>query len=131
VIARTIDRVLALSALMIMPLAIRWLSLPNVLALCDRWPAMVPVRATPRALARRVHRWLAHGRGPWSSTCLTRSIVLYVMLRQHRYEPRFVVGVQGAEQAFDAHAWVTVGGVPVADPPETAASYTQLVAHSA
>ena len=130
-IARTIDRALALGALLIMPLTIRWLSLRHVLALCDRWPAMVPMRATPRALARRVHRWLAHGRGPWSSTCLTRSVVLYVMLRQHGYEPRFLVGVQGTEQAFEAHAWVTVDGVPVADTPEIAASYSRLVAHGA
>lgn len=130
-IARTIERASALTAAVIMPLAIRWLSLPNALALGDRWPASVRARATPRALARRVDRWLAHGRGPWSSTCLTRSVVLYVMLRQHGYEPRFVVGVQGAQQSFDAHAWVTVAGIPVADTPDIAANYIQLLAHSA
>ena len=130
-IARTLERAMALSAVVIMPLAIRWLSLPNALALCDRWPATARVKATPRALARRVDRWLAHGRGPWSSTCLSRSIVLYVMLRQHGYEPRLVVGIQGGEQAFAAHAWVTMGGIPVADTPESTATYTELLGHGA
>jgi hypothetical protein len=129
--ARMMERGMALSIAVMMPLALRWLSLPNVLALCDRWPATARVKATPDALARRVSRWLFHGRGPWSSTCLTRSIVLYGMLRQHGYEPRFVVGVHGRERAFDAHAWVTLGGVPVADTPERAGSYTQLLAHGA
>lgn len=128
---RTIERALALSVAVIMPVALRWLTLPDVLALCDRWPAMVSVKAPPRALARRVHRWLAHGRGPWSSTCLTRSVVLYAMLRQHGYEPRFVIGVNGAERAFEAHAWVTLSGMPVTDTPEIAASYTRLLTHGA
>jgi hypothetical protein len=114
-----------------MPLALRWLSLPNVLALGDRWPAFAPRRANPRALAQRVDRWLARGRGLWSGTCLTRSIVLYVMLRQHGYEPRLIVGVHGAQRAFDAHAWVTVGGIPVADASEIAERFTQLLAHGA
>jgi hypothetical protein len=126
-----VERGLALSAVVIMPLAVRWLSVPNALALADRWPARNGARATPRALARRVERWLSHGRGPWASTCLTRSIVLYVMLRQHGYGPRLMVGVQGGEQAFTAHAWVTMDGVPVADMPDIAASYTQLLAHGA
>lgn len=130
-IARMIERASALTVAVIMPLALRWIPLPNVLALGDRWPARARARATPGALARRVARWLAHGRGPWSSTCLTRSVVLYVMLRQHGYEPRFVMGVQGAEQSFDAHAWVTLHGVPVADMPDVAASYVQLLAHDA
>jgi hypothetical protein len=131
VIGRSVERALALAAVLIMPLALRWLSLPNVLALGDRWPAFAPGRATPHALARRVDRWLARGRGPWSSTCLTRSIVLYVMLRQHGYEPRVIVGVQGAQRAFEAHAWVTVDGIPVADAPEIAERFTQLLAHRA
>jgi hypothetical protein len=57
--------------------------------------------------------------------------VLYTMLRQHGYEPRFVVGVHGGEAELAAHAWVTVNGVPVADSPDVGASFTQLLAHGA
>lgn len=130
-IARWLERALAHGAALLVPLALRFLSLPNVLALCDRWPVVALNPATPRALARRVHRWLAYGRGPWASSCLTRSLVLYVMLRQHGYQPRFVVGVTGVEQQFDAHAWVTLAGIPVADTPDVIGDYTQLLAHGA
>lgn len=130
-IARWLERAHALGAALLVPLALHFLSLPNVLVLCDRWPVVALPRATPRALARRVHRWLAYGRGPWASSCLTRSLVLYVMLRQQGYQPRFVVGVAGVEQQFDAHAWITLAGMPVADAPDVIGDYTQLLAHGA
>ena len=130
-IARSLERTLALGAAILVPLSLRWLSLSRVLAICDRWPVIAVSRATPGALARRVRRWLTHGRGPWKSSCLTRSLVLYVMLRQHSYEPRLVVGVAGAEKDFDAHAWVTLAGLPVADAPDIVGSYTQLLEHHA
>jgi hypothetical protein len=131
VIARWLERVLALGAALLVPFALRFLSLPKVLAFCDRWPVVALPRAAPPALARRVHRWLAYGRGPWTSTCLTRSLLLYVMLRQHGYQPRFVVGVSGVEQQFGAHAWVTLAGMPVTDAPDVIRDYTQLLAHGA
>jgi hypothetical protein len=105
------------------------LPLSWTLALCDRWPRSISSPLTPQALAHRVRRWLAAGRGPWASTCLTRSLILYVMLRQHGYEPRFCVGVAGARRAFDAHAWITLGGHPIAEPPDVPASYTPLLSH--
>jgi hypothetical protein len=131
VVARWVERALAIAAAALVPLLLCFVSLPNVLALCDRWPVIVRARATPRALAQRVHRWLAHGGGPWAPSCLTRSLVLYVMLRQHGYQPRLVVGVVGTEQEFGAHAWVTLAGIPVADPPDVISGYTELLGHSA
>lgn len=130
-IARWAERSVALAAALVLPLSLRFASLPSVLALCDRWPVIAPRRASPDTLAARVRRWLAYGRGPWTSSCLTRSLVLYAMLRQHGYRPRFLVGVNGPEKRFDAHAWVTVAGVPVTDAPDIAASYTPLLAHGA
>ncbi len=128
---RWIERSVALAAALVVPLSLRFLSLPNVLALCDRWPVTASHRATPYVLAARVHRWMAFGRGPWASSCLTRSLVLYAMLRQHGHRPSFHVGVSGLEKRFDAHAWITVAGVPVSDAPDVVASYTPLHAHSA
>ena len=125
------ERILALSATVVLPIALRWLSLPTVLGLCDRWPAMEGVRHSPRALADRVRRWMSRGRGPWSSTCLTRSLVLYAMLRQHGYDPRFVIGVAGGEARFDAHAWVTLGDCPVGDARDATDRYTELLMHRA
>ena len=129
--ARTRDRVLGLAALVALPLALRVLTLSRTLALCDRWPVTESRHASPWGLSERTRRWLAHGRGPWTSTCLTRSVVLYAMLRTHGYAPRLHIGVEGERTSFVAHAWVTVRGIPVADRPETVARYRELLVHGA
>jgi len=122
---------LALSAAIVLPLAVRVVALPTVLAMCDRWPANPRSRHAPHALAGRVRRWMSRGRGPWTSTCLTRSLVLYTMLRQHGYRPRFVIGVAGAESSFAAHAWVTLGDSAIGDPQGVGDDYSRLMAHGA
>jgi len=129
--ARWIERGWALSAALLVPVALTVLPLPRTLALCDRWPGKTQAPHTPGSLARRVRRWLAHGRGPWTSSCLTRSLVLYAMLRQHGYAPRLCIGVAGPHTTFDAHAWVTLGGQPVADAIGVTAVYTPILSHGA
>ena len=125
------ERALALSAAVVIPVALRCLPLRTVLALCDRWPALDAPGLSPHALAFRVRRWLAHGRGPWASTCLTRSLVLYAMLRQHGHRPRFTVGVAGPQAHFSAHAWVSIDDTALGDPHGVADGYAQLLSHHA
>lgn len=108
-----LERTHAVLAVVIAPLALRLLPLTLTLRLCDLVPASAHNPAPPAALAARIHRWLAPGRGPWRSSCLTRAVVLYVMLRQHGYDPTLHVGVDGKPDAFDAHAWVSIGGAVV------------------
>ena len=126
---RTLERGSALGAALIVPLLLMALPLPAVLAACDRWPRVGRGSATPNGLADRTRRWLDRGRGPWRSTCLTRSLVLYAMLRQHGFRPRLHVGVAGSSRRFDAHAWVTLGGQPVEQPATVVDSYRSLVVH--
>ena len=128
---RMAERLVAAAAAILIPLALRALPLPRVLALCDRWPRVAARRARPPVLAQRVRRWLAAGRGPWRSTCLTRSAVLYAMLRQHGHDAEFFVGVAGSSGRFDAHAWVAVGGHPVDQPDGVIDGYRLLLAHHA
>ena len=125
------ERLLAALATVLVPLALRLLPLGTVLAMCDRWPVMHAPVHSPHALARRVRRWLARGRGPWAGTCLTRSLVLYTMLRQHGHQPGFVVGVDGSTSRFSAHAWVTVAGIAVGEPADASAHYRRLLSHGA
>ncbi len=129
IIGRRAERFVALGTAVLVPIALRVRPLPDVLALCDRLPVRAKYPHPPVALARRTYRWLTHGRGPWTSSCLTRSLVLYAMLRQHGYEPRFAVGVAGSEQQFEAHAWVTIGGLPIMDPPQVARTYAPVMSH--
>ena len=127
--SRWIDRAAALVAVVLVPLLLAVLPLPAVLAACDHWPVVATGRATPNGLAARVRRWLRHGRGPWASTCLTRSLVLYVLLRQHGHDPHLSVGVAGDSTSFVAHAWVTLGGVPLDEPVDRVARYLPLLVH--
>lgn len=127
--SRWIDRAAALVAVVLVPLLLAVFPLPAVLAACDRWPVVAGGRATPNGLAARVRRWLRHGRGPWASTCLTRSLVLYVLLRQHGHEPHLSVGVAGDSTSFVAHAWVTLDGIPLAEPVDRVARYLPLLVH--
>ena len=125
------ERMVAAAAALTIPLALRVLPLPRVLALCDAWPRVAARPARPPALAHRVRRWLAIGRGPWKSTCLTRSVVLYALLRQHGYSPELRIGVSGRARAFDAHAWVTVNGQAVDQPAGVVEGYRELRTHHA
>src|SRR5688500_19710410 len=129
IIGRWAERFVALGTAIAMPVALRLRPLPDVLALCDRAPIRARYRYSPGALAHRTHRWLAYGRGPWTSSCLTRSLVLYAMLRQHGYEPRFAVGVAGSAREFAAHAWVTLRHVPVVDQRNVETTNRPLMTH--
>ena len=122
------DRAVSLAAMAVLPPAVRLLPLPLLLRACDRIPAAARLRATPIGLADRVHRWLARGGGPWESTCLTRSAVLYALLRYHGHRPTFFIGVRGPRESFGAHAWVTLGEVPVSDA-AGGAGYVRIMSH--
>lgn len=127
--SRWLERAVALAAVVTIPLLLAVLPLPSVLAICDRWPRTGASRATPNGLADRARRWLARGRGPWASSCLTRSLVLYAMLRQHGLRPRLHIGVDGASRAFAAHAWITLDGLPVEQPFTVGEQYQPLMVH--
>ena len=130
-VGRTHERLLALSAVVVLPLARRVLTLGRTLALCDRWPVLASGRASPFGLADRTQRWLSYGRGPWTSSCLTRSVVLYTLLRSHGYSPCLHIGVTGEPARFLAHAWVTLQGRPVGERPVAVAWYRELLEHGA
>lgn len=127
--SRWIERTVALAAVATIPVLLALLPFPSVLAICDRWPRTGTSSATPSGLAERARRWLAYGRGPWTGSCLTRSLVLYAMLRQHGHRPTLHLGVDGDVTSFAAHAWVTVGDVPLANPSTVGERYKSLLVH--
>ncbi|HJU66990.1 MAG TPA: lasso peptide biosynthesis B2 protein [Gemmatimonadaceae bacterium] len=126
-----IERALALAAAIVVPMALRILPFRATLALCDAWPRASRARASAAALARRVDRWLAWGRGLWRPTCLTRTVVLYAMLRQHGHRPRLHIGTTGPAQEFRAHAWLSLGDLPVGEPDPALGGYRTLLTHGA
>lgn len=126
-----IERLLAATATLVMPVALRTLPLQTTLRLSDAWPRVGTRRITPAALARRVDRWLRHGRSAWRPTCLTRTLVLYTMMRQHGYTPTLHIATHGRATGFRAHAWASLGGITVGEPGSLPADYRELVRHGA
>ena len=126
---RALERLYALAVVVLVPIALRVLPLRATLALCDCFPRVGFAGTSPLALASRVHRWMSHGRSLWTSSCLTRAVVLYAMLRQHGHSPRLHIGVRGASASFVAHAWVSLAGRPVAEASDVGQQYRELLAH--
>ena len=60
------------------------------------WPVPLLSRAVTRSL--RI--------GPWRPRCLTRSLVLYRLLRAQGSAPYLVIGLPSVAADWDAHAWV-------------------------
>jgi hypothetical protein len=58
---------------------------------------------------------LAAVHGPWRPKCLTEALVLWSLLRTHGLEGDLRIGVQKSAGEFQAHAWVTFGGIPLGD----------------
>jgi hypothetical protein len=122
---------MAVAATIVVPLALRALPFRATLALCDAWPRTPGAGANAAALARRVDRWLAGGRALWRPTCLTRTLILYTMLRQHGHVPCLHIGAAGPAHGFRAHAWVSLGGAPVAESDPSVGGFHQLMTHGA
>jgi hypothetical protein len=55
-------------------------------------------------LSRAVTRSLRVG--PWQSRCLTRSLVLYRLVRQQGDQADLVIGLPDGSTSSEAHAWV-------------------------
>jgi Transglutaminase-like superfamily len=75
---------------------------------------------------------LLYGAGPFhlSDNCLERSLVTFRYLDADA-DPNLVVGMRGENGGYVGHAWVTVEGVPVHDPPGLIESLSPFVAFTA
>jgi hypothetical protein len=78
----------------------------------------VPGEREPRPvglLGRAVSRALRIG--PWQPRCLTRSLVLFRLLRAQGSPGELVIGLPEAARSVDAHAWVEIDGRDVGPAP--------------
>lgn len=90
-------------------------------------PAGTPVRAARIAyladLVYRTEHVERHG------NCLERSLVLYRYLGAAGAEPQLLVGLRrDGQSAPGGHAWVTLAGEPVGEPPDSIAPFARVVA---
>lgn len=117
-----------------------WALVVPVLKFALPLPRLVRL-VTPRARRRRAgdHRRvvrltsLVYGTGAFrlSDNCLERSLVTFRYLAAVGAAPTLVVGMRGEDEGYLGHAWVTVEGVPVHDPPSLIATLAPIVAFTA
>jgi len=72
-------------------------------------------------LARLVH--IASHHGPYTATCLRRSLALWWLLRRRGLPAQVRVGVGKDEDGVRAHAWVELMGRAINDRPAIAEEY--------
>lgn len=91
-------------------LALRLLSFRRVVAFVAGLPAARTIRRHDVpvcvAAARRAAARVAH------PTCLFESIIALALLRRRGHDATFHLGARRGA-GFEAHAWLTVGGLPV------------------
>ena len=57
---------------------------------------------------------IAGRHGAIKATCLRQSLLLYWLLRRRGLDPQLILGVRTQDGVFDAHAWVELEGVALA-----------------
>jgi hypothetical protein len=82
----------------------------------------------PDAPAKRVAELLASAAAHhlWAMTCLPRSLALARLLARRGIPARLALGVRAAPRGIAAHAWVEVGGEPLAEPEEIGSRFLPL-----
>jgi hypothetical protein len=71
------------------------------------------------------------GAGPGDRNCLTRSLLVYRYLSRETTGLRLVVGIHRTEGELRGHAWVTMGGEPVAENADSLAEFVPVIAFGA
>lgn len=60
------------------------------------------------------------GGRPYGATCLDRSVLLWLLMRQRGLDPRLRIGVAFDDDELNAHAWVESTGRVINDDPQVA-----------
>ncbi len=89
-------------------LALRLLPLPRIVALLARLPRAHSCVSTTECVSAAADA-ASHAAHP---TCFFTALTAFALLARRGHAPRFLIGA-AHDPGFDAHAWVTVRGVPV------------------
>jgi hypothetical protein len=89
-------------------LALRTLGYRRVRWALGRLPARPPGVLSVDGAVRAVQ--VAAARSPVRSTCLSRSLTLWSLLRSRGFDPSIHLGVARPGGTFEAHAWVECDG---------------------
>jgi Transglutaminase-like superfamily len=114
---------------LVLPVLKRTLPLPRLVRLM--WAGSGSAAPPPRRLARIAELARVVYRSEHRSkagNCLERSLVLYRYLSAAGADPELLVGLRADGAAPRGHAWVTVNGIEVEEPPEALEGLAQVLA---
>ncbi len=89
--------------------------------ICARIGGQAPLRAVGADDLQQAEAFaqlaaIAGRRGPVTTTCLRQSLVVRAWLRRRGLDAQLRIGVRKTGGVMDAHAWVELDGVPLAQP---------------
>lgn len=94
-----------------MELSVRWRAPRHWLPPAERERGQPAPNNLSLAAGEEVARWVdaAYRRSPFSPTCLTRSLVLYRILRARGIPCRLQIGLRKENAILEGHAWIESG----------------------
>ena len=109
-------------------LLLRTLGYGRAVRLGERWGRRraVPTDAAARAESTSRLVWVAAGRLPTPSTCLSRCLALWFLLRLQGVPTEIQIGVRAGGAPLDAHAWVVHDGRALNDAEDVGDRYQVL-----
>ena len=100
-------RLRILSTALVVPPLLRLMSLERLAGRLGRRASIkTPSASQQRAITARVEHVLRRLPEPWNQTCLTRSLVLYHLLRRSGIPLDLCIGVRREAGSMEAHAWL-------------------------
>jgi len=130
------ERKLLIQALVLLPIINILLKSMGYARLVQTIEKRIPISEKAKPASSRKHLNDAQGvarivsiaanHGLYQATCLRRSLVLIILLRQQGIESELCFGARLLDQGLEAHAWVEIGGVVINDNPDIRLQYTPL-----
>ncbi len=117
-------------------LLLRILSLPRMLALIDpgvtaaAGAGQVPLERAVALVSELLGR-RRHSLGPWQTGCLSRSLVLFRLLRQAGWPVVVCFGVAREGGAISGHCWLEQDGVAVAEEDDPRRAFRAIYSYPA
>jgi hypothetical protein len=113
--------VVFVAVLPLLRLSLRTRGYTRTRATVERWTSAAGTRQPSRRdlqsaedLARLAQ--IAGRRGVTVATCLPQALAVYAAIRRRGLAPALQIGVRKQDDRFEAHAWVELAGVPLAQP---------------
>jgi hypothetical protein len=113
--------VVFVAVLPVIRLSLRTRGYTRTRATVERWTRNAGIRKPSRRdlqsaedLARLAQ--IAGRRGVTVATCLPQALAVYAAIRRRGLAPALQIGVRKQDDRFEAHAWVELAGIPLAQP---------------